>query len=85
MKKITFMAITAIALLSFAFVIAPSPLKTDTTMNKKDFYTYETITIDGDSTTMEQFKGKKLMVVNVASKCGFTKQYKGLQELYGLR
>lgn len=29
-----------------------------------------------------EFKGKKILLVNVASKCGFTKQYEGLQELY---
>ena len=31
---------------------------------------------------MEQFKGKKILVVNVASECGFTKQYTGLEQLH---
>lgn len=39
-------------------------------------------TIDGEQRTLAEFKGKTLMIVNVASKCGFTPQYKGLQELY---
>lgn len=38
--------------------------------------------IDGKSIELSQFKGKKILFVNVASKCGFTKQYDGLQELY---
>ncbi|MEA4980463.1 MAG: glutathione peroxidase, partial [Petrimonas sp.] len=37
---------------------------------------------DGKKFDLSQFKGKKVMIVNVASKCGFTPQYELLQELY---
>lgn len=49
---------------------------------QKDFYKYTVKDIDGNEVSMEQFKGKKIMIVNVASKCGFTGQYENLQKLY---
>jgi glutathione peroxidase len=38
--------------------------------------------IDGKIIDLNKYKGKKILFVNVASECGFTKQYDGLQELY---
>ena len=38
-------------------------------------------TLDGKAIDFSSFKGKKILFVNVASKCGFTKQYKDLQKL----
>jgi len=45
-------------------------------------YEIEVKTIDGQAKSMADFKGKVLLIVNVASQCGFTPQYKELAELY---
>lgn len=48
----------------------------------KNFYDFTVKTIENKDFPLSTFKGKKVMVVNVASKCGFTPQYAQLQELY---
>ncbi|MGQ1946479.1 glutathione peroxidase [Geofilum sp. OHC36d9] len=46
------------------------------------FYQLEAKTIDGEAFNFDSLRGKKVMIVNTASKCGFTPQYEQLQELY---
>lgn len=45
-------------------------------------YDIEVRTIEGETTTLERYRGSVLLIVNVASRCGFTPQYKGLESLY---
>jgi glutathione peroxidase len=45
-------------------------------------YDFEATTIDGQPQKMDTYRGKTLLIVNVASECGFTPQYTGLQELH---
>jgi glutathione peroxidase len=45
-------------------------------------YDFTAKTIDGKDQSLAEYKGKVMLVVNTASKCGFTPQYKGLEQLY---
>jgi len=49
---------------------------------KNSFYDFSAKSLQGKEIKMEQFKGKTVLVVNTASKCGFTPQYAGLEKLY---
>lgn len=48
----------------------------------EDLYQIAVETIDGEKTTMEQYRGRVLLIVNIAGKCGFTPQLKQLEEIY---
>jgi len=51
-------------------------------VKEESFYNLKSETINGEPFSFDQLKGKKVMIVNTASKCGFTPQYEGLEKLH---
>lgn len=64
----------------FLFVFSLIPLMI--TAQSTGFYDYSVTDIDGNTFSFQQLKGKKVMIVNVASKCGNTPQYEQLESIY---
>ena len=52
------------------------------TLTGASIYDFKVAGLDGNEIDFAKFKGKKIMIVNTASKCGLTPQYEGLQQLY---
>lgn len=62
-------------------VIGEEVVELDDMLMEKSFYDFKMKDIDGNVVDFNQYKGKKVLIVNVASKCGYTPQYAELQEL----
>jgi glutathione peroxidase len=72
MNHSLFQKISIVAFVSFISVAATAA----------SIYEIPLKTIDGKDTTLKEYKGKTLLIVNTASECGYTSQYKGLQQTY---
>ena len=66
----------------YVLIIMFSFLNKSMSENTKKIYDYKINLLNGDELNLSKFEGKILLLVNVASKCGFTKQYNDLQNLY---
>ena len=71
-KKIIFYVI----IIMFSFLNKTMP------DNSKNFFDFKINSINGEELDLSTFNGKTILLVNVASNCGFTKQYDDLQKLY---
>ena len=63
-----------------------SSVSESNTINSKiqsaSFYTLQAVSIEGETISMDKYKGKKIIILNVASKCGYTPQYADWQAYY---
>jgi glutathione peroxidase len=86
MKK--YIALLALVVMIIATVtialtwVGGDPLKEGETMAEKSALDFTMKSIDGDDVKLDSYGGKVLMLVNVASKCGYTPQYRGLESVY---
>jgi glutathione peroxidase len=77
----TLVGLTAgLLLLAPAFVVAEGKDKGDKKVAPA--LNFKMKSLDGKDVDLSQYQGKVVLIVNVASKCGYTKQYKGLEKLY---
>ena len=83
MKMINYiLPVLILASISFMFAsFFKSEKVEDLSSFSGSIYDYPLLTIDGEEYNMDNLKGKKVLIVNVASKCGYTYQYEGLQKL----
>ena len=76
--------ILLILIISFSSLYAISWFnhKDDLSALSKNIYDYSAVDIKGNTISFEQYRGRYILIVNTASKCGFTYQYDQLQKLY---
>lgn len=64
--------------------ITSQPMNTENQQTAQNIYDFKVETITGDTLDLATLKGKKVIIVNTASKCGLTPQFEGLEKLHQL-
>jgi glutathione peroxidase len=80
MKKLILILLSMVVINSFGQNNTQEKAASEKT--KKTFHDFSAKAITGEEVNMKDFKGKKVLLVNTASKCGLTPQYEGLERLY---
>ncbi|MBN8697181.1 MAG: glutathione peroxidase [Bacteroidetes bacterium] len=82
MRKILLTVFYPFLMLFSCKEIKNKPANVSTTMNTTSFYDLSMTSIDGSEINFSRYKGKRILIVNTASECGYTPQYKELQKLH---
>jgi peroxiredoxin len=69
-------------IITFIFLVTFNSFSLAANMTVSNAHQFSFKSIDGQSINLSDLKGKVVLVVNTASKCGFTPQYEGLQKLH---
>ncbi len=82
MKKITLLFITFLVISTTILIATRAKENAVEEKTVKSIYDFALKDIDGKEIKLDQYKGQVLLLVNVASRCGYTPQYQGLQKIY---
>ncbi|MEO6882690.1 MAG: glutathione peroxidase [Bacteroidia bacterium] len=82
MKKIIFSTTFILSLMACKEILSKPTGNLQTLKSSTSFYDFKMKSLDGDTIDFSRYKGKKILIVNTASKCGFTPQYADLEKLH---
>lgn len=83
-KMLIIIVLTVVAIAAGAayYLLSNGNVKVDDALKSNSIHSFSVKGLNGDMIDFAEFKGKKILVVNTASKCGLTPQYEGLERLY---